>query len=134
MTMTKRLGTKKVLQALVRGMDPETGQELPNDTVLQRVDVIRALIASIGAVEETEARALRRAQLPARVGNYWTEEEDQKLTKAFQEGQTTELVASSHGRTIRAIEARLERLGLTTAAQRTTNDSFMPQPQSPSTR
>jgi hypothetical protein len=70
---------------------------------------------------------MRRAHLPARVGNYWTDEEDGKLTSAFKEGQAIELLAANHGRTTRAIEARLERLGLITASQRTTNDSFLPQ-------
>ena len=34
-------------------------------------------------------------------------------------------IAIKHGRTVRAIEARLERLGLLRADQRTTNNSFL---------
>lgn len=120
----KRSTTENILQALVRGTDPRTGQELPADTILQRVDVIRALIASLEAVKESEQRAMRRAQLPESVGQPWSEEEETRLREAFQRGDTTESLASSHRRTVRAVEARLERLGLIQASDRTVDFRF----------
>ena len=60
--------SKQVLQALVQGIDPEKGTDLPADTVLNRVDVVRALLAAIDALEAVTARAQRRAQLPESVG------------------------------------------------------------------
>jgi hypothetical protein len=56
--------SRQVLQALVQGVDPETSAELPMDTLLNRVDVVRALLAAIEALDAVSARALRRAQLP----------------------------------------------------------------------
>ena len=67
--------SRQVLQALVQGADPETGSELPSDTVLNRVDVVRALLAAIEALDSVSARALRRAQLPESVGKSWSEGE-----------------------------------------------------------
>lgn len=116
---------KNVLQALIQGVDPDTGSELPADTVLNRPDVLRALLVAVAALDTVEARALRRAQLPKDVGKSWSDEEERRLKKEF--GQQTPIpeIASKHNRTVRAIEARLERLGLLTAEQRTTDNSFV---------
>ena len=121
MTQTR---ARQILQSLIQGMDPVTGDELPHETVLQHADVLRALLAGINAIEQTAARALRRAQLPDNVGQAWTVEEESRLQAAFKGGEAAVTIARSHGRTLRAIEARLEKLGLVTAAQRTTRGGF----------
>jgi hypothetical protein len=124
---------RKILQALVQGVDPTTGAELEAGTVLQRADVLRALLAGVAALEQISARAQRRAQLPENVGLPWSSDEERMLVSEFQGGDPLTDIASKHGRTLRAIEARLERLGLITAEQRTTNDSFTGSPASPAT-
>src|SRR3569832_1586755 len=114
---------RKILQALVQGVDPTTGAELEAGTVLQRADVLRALLAGGAALEQISARAQRRAQLPENVGLPWSADEERTLVAEFQSGDTLPDIAAKHGRTLRAIEARLERLGLITADQRTANNS-----------
>ena len=115
---------RQVLQALVQGVDPENGSELPADVVLNRVDVVRALLAAVEALDTTAARALRRAQLPKSVGKSWSEEEEHQLKEEFGRGEPLQLIATKHARTLRAIESRLERLGLLQADQRTTINAF----------
>jgi hypothetical protein len=117
--------SRQVLQALVQGVDPETSADLPKDTVLNRVDIVRALLAAIEALDTVNARALRRAQLPESVGKTWSDEEERQLKAEFAGGEPVPLIATKHRRTVRAIEARLERLGLLRADQRTTNNSFL---------
>ena len=117
--------SKQVLQALVQGIDPDKGTELPADTVLNRVDVVRALLAAIAALEAMTARAQRRAQLPTSVGKTWSEAEEQQLKEEFAASEPVPLIASKHGRTVRAIDARLERLGLLRPDQRTTSSLFL---------
>lgn len=117
--------SRQVLQTLVQGADPETGADLPGDTVLNRVDVVRALLAAIEALDSVNARALRRAQLPESVGKPWSEGEERQLKAEFARSESVPDMATKHGRTVRAIEARLERLGLLRTDQRTTNDSFL---------
>ncbi len=117
--------SRQILQALVQGADPETGSELPRDTVLNRVDVVRALLAAIEALDSVSARALRRAQLPESVGKSWSEGEVRQLKEEFVGGESVPDIATKHGRTVRAIEARLERLGLLRTDQRTTDNSFL---------
>ena len=121
---------RKILQALVQGVDPTTGAELEAGTVLQRADVLRALLTGVAALEQLSARAQRRAQLPENVGLPWTDDEERALISGFQAGDPLTDIAVKHGRTLRAIEARLERLGLITADQRTTNNSFTGSPAS----
>jgi len=124
---------RKILQSLVQGVDPTTGAELEAGTVLQRADVLRALLAGVAALEQISARAQRRAQLPENVGLPWTSDEERALISEFQAGDALTDIATKHGRTLRAIEARLERLGLITADQRTTNNSFTGSPASRAT-
>lgn len=118
------MGARQVLQTLVDGVDPDTGKELPNNSVLNRPEVIRALLASVSALDAIQARAQRRAQLPAGVGKSWSDDEEQQLREEFSNGESIQLIASKHARTIRAIESRLERIGLLKADQRTTHNSF----------
>src|SRR5262245_5652590 len=101
---------RQILQALIQGVDPFDGNELPSGTVLQQADVLRALLAGVAALEQDAARATRRAQLPRNIGRSWSEEENSKLVAAFHAGEKLADVATKHGRTLRAIEARLEKL------------------------
>jgi hypothetical protein len=113
-----------VIQALVEGNDPTTGKPLPHDSVLNRADVLRALLSALSAMESLAAREARRAQLPDNVGKAWSKEEEKQLIHAFKDNTSIADLAILHSRTVRAIEARLERLGLMTEAQRTTGNSF----------
>lgn len=117
---------RQILQALVQGVDPFNGDDLPAGTVLQQADVLRALLAGVAALDQNAARATRRAQLPQNIGRTWSKQEQGNLIDAFQSGEPLAEIALRHGRTLRAIEARLEKLGLLSAAQRTTRDRFGP--------
>src|SRR6201996_391380 len=119
---------RKILQSLIQGVDPTTGEDLSGETILQRADVLRALLAGVSAIEQVSARAQRRAQLPDNVGSTWSADEERNLVSAFQAGDTLADIATKHGRTLRAIEARLERLGLLTPDQRSTSNSFTGSP------
>ncbi len=116
---------RSVLQSLIQGLDPETGAELPQDAIVNRIEVNRSMHVAVTAMEQAEARILRRAQLPGSVGKAWTEEEEQQLKHEFACSEPIPLIAAKHERTIRAIEARLERLGLLRADHGTTEGSFM---------
>jgi hypothetical protein len=120
---------RQVLKSLLSGVDPATGCELPKDSLLNRVDVIRDLLSSIEAIEQVTAHAARRALLPDGVGQPWTEEEERRLTEAFSNGGAVADIAGAHKRTVRAIEARLQRLGLITFEQRTASNAFMGEPE-----
>ena len=117
--------SREVLQALVQGVDPENGAELPADTILNRVDIVRALLAATAALDAVRERAMRRAQLPESVGKKWSEEEEQQLKVEFAEGEPVPTIATKHRRTVRAIEDRLQRLGLLQSDEHATQNSFL---------
>ncbi len=52
---------QKILTALIQGVDPQTGEELPAGTVIQQAHVLRALLAGggrTGTVDCARAAAL----------------------------------------------------------------------------
>jgi|SRR5581483_162128 len=116
---------RMIIQSLVHGLDPESGTELPKDSIVNKIDVNRALTVGVFALDQMMARLTRRAQLPESVGKAWTFEEEQQLREESIRGEAIHDIAAKHGRTIRAIEARLEKLGLLTSEARTTNTSFL---------
>ncbi|HKT71486.1 MAG TPA: hypothetical protein VJQ47_01240 [Steroidobacteraceae bacterium] len=116
---------REILQALIQGIDPATGEELREGAVLQRAEVLRALMAGVAALEQAAARAQRRAHLPHKVGRTWTPDEEADLAAAFRSGESLPDIAIRHERTLRAIEARLERLGLLAPEQRVTHNTFV---------
>ena len=119
------VSAKKILGSLIEGCDPQSGEPLPAECVVHRSDVLRAFIAGATAIEQLEARAQRRSQLPDNVGKAWTTDEEARLIAAFKHGDSPSLLAQAHGRTLRAIEARLQKLGLITEAERTTRGGFI---------
>lgn len=115
---------RQILQALIQGVNPFDGEELPQGSILQQADVLRALLAGVTALEEGEARAERRAQMPENMGRPWSAEEQEQLMTAFDAGEPLPEIAVRHRRTLRAIEARLEKFGVISADQRATRDRF----------
>jgi hypothetical protein len=114
----------QILRALVQGVDPQSGEELLANDLLQNASVLRALVTAIGALDEQQAREARRAKRPANVGRPWTHDEDRALSASFQSGDSLALIAERHGRTLFAIESRLEILGFLTPEQRVTRAAF----------
>lgn len=113
-----------ILESLVQGVHPKTGGELPDDSVVNEIDVSRAMVTAVLALDHMSARLTRRAQLPESVGKAWTDDEERRLREEFGAKNPIALIATKHGRTLRAIEARLEKLGLLAADQRANANSF----------
>ncbi|MGC8517150.1 MAG: hypothetical protein ACP5P4_01315 [Steroidobacteraceae bacterium] len=114
----------EVLNALIHGLDPLSGEPLSEGSVLHRAEVLRALLSAHDALQQAGVRAQRRAQLPDNVGRSWSEAEQAELLAAFKEGATPAALAAKHRRTLRAIETRLERLGLLKPEERMTRGGF----------
>jgi hypothetical protein len=115
---------RTILDSLVQGVHPKTGGTLPEDSIINEIDVSRAMVTAVVALEQMSARLARRAQLPESVGKAWTEGEEQRLKNEFRANEPIPLIATKHGRTIRAIESRLDKLGLLTIDQKILPNSF----------
>jgi hypothetical protein len=125
MEQIEQPGVQQILQSLVQGLDPITGVELPAGTVMRHAEVVRALLAGITALEESAVRTRRRAQFPENVGRPWSSSEEERLTASFRASRSLASIAAEHRRTLAAIEARLERLGLLSPEQRVTRNRYV---------
>ena len=105
----------KILEALAKGIDPETGDFFPEDSALNSPHVIRALF--LGAKElqsaprkgDSEKRAIKVGLEHA--GKPWSEEEEQQLVEAFERGDSVQVIAEAHQRKPGGITSRLVKLG-----------------------
>ncbi len=97
-----------ILKTLIEGREPGSLEPLPAGSVAHRADVLRALLAAVAALERVEVRTRRRAALPNNTGRTWS--------------------AERHSRTLRAIEARLQRMGLLAPEDRVTRRGFGSEP------
>jgi hypothetical protein len=100
-----------VVRALASGVDPESGEVFPPDSAYQRPQVVRALYEAATALERIERFERRRAQMPAKTGEPWSEEEDRKLLASFDAGRALQELAAAHERTMGAVRARLLKYG-----------------------
>ena len=117
-----------ILKTLIEGRAPGSLEPLPADSVAHRADVLRALLAAVAALERVEIRTKRRSALPDHTGRTWSAEEDNRLVAAFKAGETPTAIAERHHRTLRAIEARLQRMGLLAPEDRVTRGGFGSEP------
>jgi hypothetical protein len=100
-----------VIRSLANGVDPESGEVFPPESVYQRPQTVRALYEAAAALERMERFERRQAQLPAKTGEPWTEDEDRKLLAAFDAGRALQELAAAHQRTMGAVRARLLKYG-----------------------
>lgn len=100
-----------LIRPLADGVDPFTGEELPERDVHQRAQVVRALGVAVCVLEQEGLRVRRRKQLPAKAGLPWSDEDDERLERDFDEGQSLGELAKAHERSRSAVQARLIKLG-----------------------
>ena len=98
---------RDIIRMLANGVDPTTGEVLPQESVYNSPEVIRALFTILeSTIDSTPLSPARNAGKP------WTEREDDKLRDEYTEKMKIADIAKEHGRTYGAIESRLDHLGL----------------------
>lgn len=100
-----------VVRSLANGVDPASGEVFPAESAYQRPDVVRALYEAASALERQERYDRRKAEMPVKTGEPWTEDEDRKLLAAFDAGRALQELAAAHERTVGAVRARLLKYG-----------------------
>lgn len=115
---------RQILMSSVEGRRPGSEEPLSSDCVIHQAEVLRAMLVSIEALDSMIAWGKRRALLPDNVGQSWTGPEEERLRLALQTKVPITVIAAQHRRTVRAVEACLQRMGLITAEERTTRGGF----------
>lgn len=102
---------QNIIQALADGVDPITGEILPEGSPYKDDQVISAFQAAVKVLNHKIKSDERRSSRPAGTGKRWTAEEDQQVCEAFDKGKSVTEIANDHERTRGAIQSRLLKLG-----------------------
>lgn len=100
---------KEILSTLAEGVDPTTGEILPDSCVCNKAEVVRALYAALGCLKAKD----RKKYLPANSGKPWSEEDEALLIRLYRAGSSKKDICKALQRTETGIAARLVRLGIT---------------------
>ena len=100
---------KELLTVLSDGINPITGEVLPNSDSCNQADIVRALHAVLMELDKSAKKEPKTQCKNA--GAPWSAEEDEKLLCAYRNGTKAVELAKIHGRTKGAIAARLVKLG-----------------------
>lgn len=103
-----------IIETLAAGIDPATGEVLPDDGPLSSPTVIRALFLAAIALEGSTGRRRLKTISNGRAimtGKPWHDDEDVRLLRAFDAGVTLEELAKNHMRNLGGIQSRLVRHG-----------------------
>ena len=100
-----------ILSKLALGVDPDSGAPLSSDHVLNRPEVIRALMLAVNALKSVEGRK-NGAAAASRAGVSWDATEEQELREMFENGKSLSSIALSLQRSKGSIRARLVKVGL----------------------
>ena len=99
---------KEIISALAEGIDPITGEVLPDDSVCNKGEVVRAFYAVLDSLEIQK----QNKSAPKNAGKPWTIEEENHLKELFGKGLSKKEIANELCRTTGSISSRLVRLGL----------------------
>ena len=102
---------KHIISSLANGIDPETGEVLPEHSAINSPQVIRALFIASKALDSAAKGEERKKNLPDNAGLPWSDEEDQGLLAEFDACTPLKEIALRHGRSQGAVSSRLVRLG-----------------------
>lgn len=111
----------KNVEALANGVDPITGETLPEYSPYNDPDVIRSLFTMMklvklskkGKMSIEQKKELNIAKgLPKNAGLAWTNDERSELIAAFNNGALINELSDMHGRTKGAITSELKKQGL----------------------
>jgi hypothetical protein len=100
---------RTIVNTLAQGVNPVTGEVMPEDSPYNAPPVIRALVAVSQALDNLQARPRRDS--PPNAGKPWSADEDAMLDAAFASGGEMKPLAQALGRTLFAVESRLVKLG-----------------------
>ena len=99
---------KEIITALAEGVDPTTGEVLPDNSVCNKGEIVRAFYAVLNHLDEKKTKE----NMPANAGKPWTTEEDIKLKACYEAGMSRKELCAEFERTSGSISSRLARLGI----------------------
>lgn len=99
---------KEIVSTLAEGVDPTTGEVLPDNSVYNKGDVVRALYAVLDHLDNKKPKK----NMPQNAGKPWTEEDETLLIDLYRSGASKKDICDTLQRTVTGIAARLVHLGI----------------------
>ena len=99
---------KEIISALAEGIDPTTGEVLPNNSVCNKGEIVRAFYTVLNHLDEKKTKK----NLPANAGKPWTQEDEALLVGLYRSGAPKREICKTLQRTESGLAARLVHLGI----------------------
>lgn len=99
---------KEIISALAEGIDPTTGEVLPDNSICNKGEIVRAFYAILNSLDEKKPKK----NMPANAGKPWTGEDEDLLVHLYRSGTPKREICKALQRTESGIAARLVRLGI----------------------
>ena len=100
----------EVLSILADGINPITGEILPDSDICNQVEVVRALHKVLSYLNNAEISPGKNK--PENAGKPWTDSEKENLEEEYRSGLKISEIAKIHGRSRGSIESKLAQMGL----------------------
>lgn len=97
---------KEIISALAEGVDPITGEVLPDDSVCNKVEVVRAFYTILNETSTTSKTKAENAGKP------WNAVDDALLAEMYERGASKSELQDYFKRSPGSIRSRLVKLGL----------------------
>lgn len=97
---------KEIIATLAEGIDPITGEILPDDCVCNKAEVVRAFYAILNE------KPLKSKGKSENAGKPWSSNDDALLSEMYKNGATKTEIQNHFKRSSGSIHSRLVRLGL----------------------
>ena len=99
---------KEIISTLAEGVDPTNGEILPDNSVCNKAEVVRALYAVLAHLETAKPKK----NYPENSGKPWTKEDETLLVDLYHSGFSKREISRNLKRTETGIAARLVHLGI----------------------
>ena len=99
---------KEIISALAEGVDPTTGEVLPDNSVCNKGEIVRAFYAVLNHLDEK--RSMKN--IPANAGKPWAKEDEDLLVNFYRSGTPKREICKALQRTESGVAARLVHLGI----------------------
>lgn len=99
---------KEIVASLADGIDPTTGELLPDDSVYNKGEVVRALYTVLNCLGADKPKKNQ----PENAGKPWSKEDEALLIDLYHSDTSKKEICSMLKRTTTSIAARLVHLGI----------------------
>lgn len=102
------LRAKEIISALAEGIDPTTGEVLPDNSICNKGEIVRAFYAVLNHLDEKRPKK----NLPANAGKPWSKEDEALLVDLYRSDAPKKDICKALQRTESGVAARFVHLGI----------------------